>query len=135
MPETLPPHYVQLVWEATHKSFWRRQSLHDFLRRCNITAGLLSSWTQDESKRDFLYRVFPKLEATESGIRAINRIADALAEQQTFPDLDGWEESARMKEEAHRAISALRLYRSQRAEEAADARAVAETRRRTAEIR
>ena len=77
MPETLPPHYVQLVWEATHKSFWRRQSLHDFLRRCNIGEGLLSSWTQDETKRDFLNRLFPKLEGTESGIRAINRMADA----------------------------------------------------------
>src|SRR3989442_452016 len=119
MADTLPPHYVQLVWEASHKSFWRRQSLHDFLRRCSIGERFLSSWTQEETKCDLLNRLFPKLEATESGIRAINKIADALAEQRTFPDLEGWEESPRMKEEAHRAVSALRLYRSKASEEAA----------------
>ena len=41
MLHKLPPHYVQLVWEATHKSFWHRQALHCFLRRSGIPGSLL----------------------------------------------------------------------------------------------
>ena len=135
MTERLPPHFVQLVWDAVHRSFWRRQTLHDFLRRCGIAQSFLATWTQDETKRDFLNRLFPRLEASDSGVKAIKRIADGVSEQRTFPDLEGWEESARMKEDAHRAVSSLRLYLAKRAEEAADERARAETRRRTAELR
>ncbi len=82
MADRLPPHFVQLVWEATHKSFWRRQGLNDFLRRCGIKESFLSSWSREESKRDFLNRLFPRLEGSDPGIRTINRIADALVEQQ-----------------------------------------------------
>lgn len=135
MTGRLPPHYVQLVWEATHKSFWRRQSLHDFLRRCGVKEGFLSSWTPDESKRDFLTRLFPRMEATDAGRAALNRIADALAEQRAFPDLEGWDETPRMKEEAHRAVSALRLYKVKAQEDATATRERQETRHRAAEIR
>ena len=135
MPERLPPHYVQLVWEATHKSFWRRQALHNFLRRSGITESFLATWTSDETKRDFLNRLFPRLESSEAGIRRINALADALAEQRTFPDLENWDESRRMEEEAHRALSALRLYRSKQAEKTARERSRAETRTRAAELR
>lgn len=135
MPTSLPPHYLQLVWEATHKSYWRRQALHDFLRRCGVKESFLATWTQEESKRDFLNRLFPRLEASDAGIRVINGMADALAEQRVFPDLDGWEESGRMKEDAHKAVGALRLYLSKTREEAADLKAQQETRRRSAEIR
>ena len=135
MAERLPPHYVQLVWEATHKSFWRRHSLHDFLRRAGVDESVLATWTQDETKRDFLNRLFPRLESSPSGIRRINALADSLVEQRGFPDLEGWDEAPRMKEEAHRAVSALRLYRSRAAENAAGERAREGTRSEAAEIR
>lgn len=135
MPDRLAPHCLQLVWEATHKSFWRRQSLHDFLRRSGVKESFLATWTRDESKRDFLNRLFPKLEATDAGIRAITSLADALADQRHFPDLEGWEESSKLKEEAHRAVSALRLYRSKAREESESLRTQAETRRRASDIR
>lgn len=135
MPLVMPPHYLQLVWEATHKSYWRRQALHEFLRRCGVMESFLATWTYDESKRDFLNRLFPKLEASDPGIRVINAMADALAEQKVFPDLDGWEESKRMKEDARRAVGALRLYRTKAREETADRKAQAEKRRRSMEIR
>lgn len=135
MTKPLPPHYLQLVWEATHKSYWRRQALHDFLRRCGLKEAFLATWTQEESKRDFLNRLFPKLEESDPGIRVINTMADALAEQKVFPDLDGWEESKRMKEDAHKAVGALRLYLSKAREEAADRKAQEETRGRSKEIR
>ncbi len=135
MPDQLPPHYVQLVWEATHKSFWRRQALHSFLRRCGIEEPFLATWTQEESKRDFLNRLFPRLESSEAGIRRINALADSLVEQRTFPDLEGWDESARMKEEAHRAVAALKLYRSKQTEKVAEERSRTESRKRVAELR
>ncbi len=135
MTERLPPHYVQLLWEATHKVYWRRQSLHDFLRRCGVKESFLATWSADESKRDFLNRLFPKLEATDSGVRLLNSMADSIAEMRTFPDLEGWEESKRMKEDAAKAVSTLRLYLNKAKEEAAETRARAETRKRTSEIR
>jgi hypothetical protein len=133
--ERLPPHFVQLVWEATHKSFWRRQALHDFLRRCGLKESFLATWTNDESKRDFLNRLFPKLESTEAGTRTVTAMADALVEQRVFPDLDGWEESAKMKEDAQKAVGALRVYLAQAREKASDERERAATRKRAAEIR
>ena len=135
MPKRLPPHYVQLVWEATHKSFWRRQALHNFLRRSGIRNSLLATWMQEETKRDFLNRLFPQLESSDAGIRAINAMADSLIEQNTFPDLENWEDSRRMKENAHQAVSALRSYRTNQVEMAATKRSRAETRRRAAELR
>ena len=135
MPEKLPPHYVQLVWEATHKSFWRRQALHSFLRQSGIAESFLATWTQEESKRDFLNRLFPNLESSDRGIRRINAMADALVEQQTFPDLEGWDETSRMKEEAHRAVSSLRLYRRKQKEERTAERSRTEARKHAAEFR
>lgn len=135
MGQSLPPHYVQLVWEATHKAFWRRQSLRDFVRRCGVKDAFLATWSEDETKRDFLNRLFPKLETTDGGVHVLNGMADSLAEMRTFPDLEGWEESPRMKEEAHKAVAALRLYLSKKKQEAADVRSRDETRRRTAELR
>jgi hypothetical protein len=131
----LPPHYIQLVWEATHKSFWRRQALHDFLRRCGVKESFLATWTTDESKRDFLNRLFPRLETSGAGVAVINKMADALSEQKVFLDLEGWEESAAMKQDAHKAVGALRLYRSKAREEAEDRRSQEQTRRRFAETR
>ncbi len=131
----LPPHYVQLVWEAAHKSFWRRQALYDFLRRCGIPEQTLATWTQEGTKRDFLNRLFPRLESVDGGVRSINAMADALVEQRNFPDLDGWDEAARMKKEAHHAVSALRLYRARQAEQVAKERGRAESKRQAAELR
>jgi hypothetical protein len=135
MSERLLPHFVQLVWEATHKSFWRRQGLRDFLRRCGVKDSLLATWAEDESKREFLNRLFPGLESSDAGILTIYRIADSLTEQVSFPDLDGWDESTRMKEEAARAVSSLKLYLSNQREAAANEREKTESRRRAAEYR
>lgn len=133
--ERLPPHFVQLVWEATHKSFWRRQGLHDFLRRCGLKEAFLATWTVDESKRDFLNRLFPKLEATEAGRRTITGMADALIEQRVFPDLEGWEESTKMKEDAQKAVGALRVYLVKAREDSRDEKERAMTRKRANEVR
>ena len=135
MSSELPPHFVQLVWDAIHKSFWRKRALHDFLRRCRISESFIATWAEDETKRDFLNRLFPRLEKSEKGRQAIKQMAKALSEQRYFPDLENWDESRRMKEDAHRAVSALKLYLSAKANESAEAESRAKARRRSEELR
>jgi hypothetical protein len=108
----IPPHYLELVADAALKSYWRKRALRLFLRRCGVSESFLGSWQSDESKRDFLYRLFPKLEdAGENGLRLVHRMADSLIQQASFPDLAGWEDSAQKIAEATAAIAALRSYR------------------------
>ncbi len=135
MPEKLSAHYVHLVWDAAHKSFWRRQTLHSFLRSSGVSEPILATWTQEETKRDFLNRLFPKLESTLAGIRTINALADALAEQQSFPDLAGWEDAKDKQEQARYAVNALRTYKNEQAGKAKRERQNAEVKRVAKEIR
>jgi DNA phosphorothioation-dependent restriction protein DptG len=98
------------VFEAAHKSFWTRSALHRFLRRCHVAESFLATWTQDESKRDFLYRLFPLLEKNSKGPSVIKEMARHLADQTSFPDLEKWEDAAEKKEAATKAVAALKKY-------------------------
>lgn len=135
MPDTLPPHFLDLVANALLYSFWRKRALHAFLRRVGIKDAHLATWRSDESKRDFIYRTFPALERTEKGTGVIRQMARELADQITFPDLDGWEESAQMKVKAADAVRALKAYLAKQQQEVADVRAQAEARRRAQSLR
>jgi hypothetical protein len=108
MTNSLPPHYLELVADAALKSYWRHQALWRFLRRCGISEAFLATWVKPESKRDFLNRLFPKLELNDAGVRLINRMADALTQQTAFPDLEGWEDSRLKKQAAKESVAALR---------------------------
>jgi hypothetical protein len=93
-----------------------------------------------ESKRDFLYRLFPRLEeAGDAGLRLVNRMADSLVEQSSFPDLAGWEDSGQKIKDASESVAALRSYRNEQQSRAATAREIADAKKRaeaiTAEIR
>ena len=67
MKSRLTPHYVDLIYDACLKSFWRKKALTKFLRQCRISETFLSSWSPDESKRELLDRLFEKLTNTEKG--------------------------------------------------------------------
>jgi hypothetical protein len=108
MAKRLAATFVALVFDATLKSFWRRKALSRFLRQARIADSFLGTWSSDESKRDFLDRLFAKLPDQEKGQEVLLRMARDLAQQDTFPDLVGWEESERMLKEARDAVSALR---------------------------
>lgn len=135
MPQALPPHYLQLVSDAALKSFWRKRTLRDFLRRCGVSERHLASWAEDETKRDFLAKTFSRLEAVDAGIRVITRMADSLVEQTAFPDLESWEDSSEKIAQARKAIAALNVYRSNQREEAVGARERAESAKRVQAIR
>ena len=110
MGAVLTPHFVQLVQDALLKSFWRKRALRNFLRRCSVAENFLAQLSAEESKREWLDRLFPKLEETERGHALIQQMARNLADQSTFPDLENWEDSAEKVRAAKDAVSALKDY-------------------------
>lgn len=135
MRTTIPPHYLELVADAALKSYWRKRALALFLRRCGVKESFLGTWQSEESKRDFLYRLFPKLEDSgDAGLRLVHRMADALIQQTSFPDLAGWEDSQQKIVDATAVVAALRTYRKAQQVQAASEKERAETRKRAAEI-
>ena len=122
MPTKISPHLLHLVTEATLKSFWRRKTLSHFLRRCGVAESFLSTWSSEETKRDLLDRLFPEIEKAEKGSLALTKMADTLAEQDCFPDLNGWEDSVEKKRQAAEAVSSLRRFLRGEREKAVTAR-------------
>jgi hypothetical protein len=108
MAKRLSPTFVTLIYEATLKSYWRRQALRRFLRQAGIAESFLSTWTQEESKRDFLDRLFAKLPEQNRGQELLMQMAKDLAAQDTYPDLSGWEDSKQKIRDATVAVAALR---------------------------
>lgn len=116
MKSRLTPYYVNLIYDASLKSFWRKQALRKFLRECDISDNLLATWSSEESKRQFLDRLFDKLLTSDRGSLVIVRMAKYLIEQRSFPDLQNWEDSEKKIKDAHDAVSKLRIYHSKQEE-------------------
>lgn len=110
MKSRFTPHYVNLIFDACLKSFWRKSVLRNFLRECRISQNFLSTWSADETKRSFLERLFEKLTGTDRGRSALQIMANYLVEQTTFPDLENWEDSQEKIKSAHDAVQKLRIY-------------------------
>lgn len=134
MPTEVTPHLLHLITDAALKSFWRKQTLRHFLRRCGISQSALSSWTPEETKRDFLDRLFPLVERSPKASAVISHMARTLAEQSSFPDLENWEDSAEKKRQATEAVNALRQYLAKQEQRADEERQRQETQRRVQEI-
>jgi hypothetical protein len=108
MAKRLAAIFVTLVYEATLKSFWRRNALSRFLRQAGVAQSFISSWGSQESKRQFLDRLFAKMPDQPRGQELILAMARDLAQQASFPDLIGWEDSDRKIQDAREAVLALR---------------------------
>ncbi|MEM1176604.1 MAG: restriction endonuclease [Pseudomonadota bacterium] len=108
---------IDLTYEAALRSFWRKRALSAFLDRSAIRG--LPSWLPDESKRDYLVRVFELLQASDEGRSKILQLAKYLAEQASFPDLHGWEESEEKLAIAEGAVQVLRSYLNEQEEQVA----------------
>ena len=133
MKTRLTPHYISLVYEACLKSFWRRKALANFLRQCGVAHRFLQSWTTGESKRDVLDRLFHELPRSDRGRSALVRMAGFLMEQESFPDLENWEDSDAKLKKAHDAVSQLRRYHSTQQAEIQSEKDNVEARKRFAE--
>ena len=110
MPAKITPRFVELTYEAALKSYWRKAALRTVLRASHISEAHLSTWSQDESKREFLDRTFASLQKTDKGKAVIFNMAAALSELTTFPDLRNWEESAAKIADASKAVAELKAY-------------------------
>jgi hypothetical protein len=117
MKTRLTPYYIDLIYDACLKSFWRKNALRKFLRQCGIAERFLSTWSSDETKRDFLDRLFERLTTGDKGRAALLRMANYLMEQRTFPDLYNWEDSEQKIKAASDAVSKLRLYHEKQEKE------------------
>lgn len=131
----LSPHFIELVYDALLKSFWRKKALRNFLRRSHISENFLGQLSDDELKRDWLDRLFRRLEETEKGRAAIEQMARSLAEQTSFPDLENWEDSAQKIQAARAAVAALNGYLQAKEREQEEKRQAEERRKRATEVR
>lgn len=52
MKTRLTPYYIELVYDACLKSFWRKQSLRKFLQQCSISNTFLATWAADLRRRE-----------------------------------------------------------------------------------
>lgn len=130
MSERLEPRFLELVNEAALAAFWYRRALTSFLRRCGVSERTLAQWDGQTTKREWLDRLFPRLEEREDGRRIVVRMAEALAEMSSFPDLQGVEDSTRKQDKAAKAVAELRSYLSQERDEKEREKARAEGRAR-----
>jgi hypothetical protein len=117
MAARITPHLIELAYDAALTSFWRKEALRQFLRGCHLPSNLLATWASEESKRDFLDRVFENLQKTDSGKAAINQMAAFLADQMSFPDLRNWEDSDLKIAQAKASVAQLREYLKKQDEE------------------
>lgn len=108
MAKRLAASFVNLIHEATLKSYWRRKALWRFLRQIGIAESFLATWIAEESKRDFLDRLFAKLPERTHAQELLLSLARDLAQQEAFPDLEGWEDSEHKLADAKAAVRALR---------------------------
>lgn len=117
MAAKITPRLIELTYESVLKSFWRRKALQKFLLASHVAEKFVDTWTTDESKRDLLDRMFPRLQTSDRGKAVIFQIARNLSEQTTFPDLRNWEDSDQKIQEAHKAVQELKAYLRQQDEE------------------
>lgn len=110
MAAEISSQFIDLVQDALLKSFWRKPALQTFLRRHKISDNFLATLDASETKRIFLNRLFPKLEASEKGRETIRKMADFLVEQVAFPDLKGWEDADIKIEDAKAAVGSLKQF-------------------------
>jgi len=101
----------------------------NFLRRHKISENFLATWQETETKRVFVARLLPKLEAHEKGSQILKQMAVSLADQVKFPDLEGWEDTKQKVQSASEAVHALRQYLELHKQKAEELRAREETKK------
>lgn len=102
------PAFIELTQDALLKAFWYKPSLRLFLQQHSIAERALAQWHADQSKREFIMWLWPKLVKDEKGQNAILSMARSLAEMQHFPDLERKEDTKVRIPEARQAIARLR---------------------------
>lgn len=110
------PYLIQLIEDATLKSFWRKNALATFLRQCNVSDKELRL-LGEKTKREFLSNLISNLHSSPNGQTVFSKMLYALIEQRTFPDLENWEDSeARVKNAKDSIFNLKTSYENQKKE-------------------
>ena len=83
-----------------------------FLRQSGVADSMTGGWGPEESKRAFLDRLFVELPRNDAGRSGLVRMATFLMDQESFPDLEGWEDTTQKLRAATEAVAKLRAYHS-----------------------
>lgn len=110
MAKVVSPHLKSLIFDALLASFWRKHALQRFVRGCGISSAFTATMGADETKRGFLERMFVEVERTPQATKFFLELAQALAEQSSFADLNGWEDSREKIASATEAVERLRAH-------------------------
>lgn len=97
----------ELTFDAILKVFNRKKTFIRFLRSMGVKDTVLASFDPNETKREFLERLFPKMQNTENGKKAILKMALEVSEFKEFPDLKGYEDSSLKEINAQESVSNL----------------------------
>lgn len=124
MKKKLASSFIQLTQDACLKAFWRRYELRKFLQQHAIAESKLATWSGDETKRNFLSRLFDDLLRVKDnrGHEVVLNMARSLAEMKYFPDLENWEDSSEKISAAHKAVARLKSELSKLDQQVSDAR-------------
>lgn len=110
MAKAASPHLKTLIFDALLASFWRKPALQRFIRACGVSGSFAATLGSGETKRQFIERLYAELDGNPKGTPFLLAMATALAEQDAFPDLHGWEDSKDKLVAAERAVRTLREY-------------------------
>jgi restriction endonuclease Mrr len=108
MSKRLSPVFVDLTQDALLQAFWYKPSFRMFLQQHGISDNALAQWHNDQTKRDFIMWLWPRLVKDEKGQNAILAMARSLAEMKHFPDLERKEDTRIRIPEAKEAVRRLR---------------------------
>jgi|APCry1669189034_1035192.scaffolds.fasta_scaffold24935_2 restriction endonuclease Mrr len=109
MNKILSPVFVELTQDALLKAIWFKGSLRLFLIQHHISEAALAQWHSDQSKRDFVEWLWPRLVKNEKGQNAILAMARTLVEMKHFPDLERKEDTKERIPEAVEAVNRLKI--------------------------
>ena len=85
----LAPEFVALTQDTCLKAFWTKNALRTFLKMHNISDGFLSTLTEEETKAQFLARLFLELVNPRKNLEPIIlSMAVSLSDMKHFPDLE-----------------------------------------------
>ncbi len=137
MNPKLAPNLIELTKDACLKAFWRKRALRSFLKQHRIKESKLATWPGEESKRDFLHRLFDDLLGVKdnAGHMVILDMARSLAEMTHFPDLERWEDSKEKLADARESVARLKKQVDSLKSQTEDKRAAEQRRRRANEQR
>ncbi len=109
MQGKLIPYFIEITKNACLKSFWRKPALRTFLQQNSISDNALAHLA-GMTKREFLDWLFPQVlsQQDNKGHKLILEMARNLAAQNSFPDLQDWEDSNVKIKQAVEAVNLLR---------------------------